>query len=209
MNGDVQVRFCESLRVRLPWATRPVIHCKTEQQATQILAELEQRYNTCGLELHPDKTKIVYCKDRNRKDQYPDMKFDFLGYTFRSREAKSKWGGTFMCFTPGASITAQKSMRAKTKARRFYGRTELELSDIARIFNPVLIGWVNYYGKYGYSGLKSVFRHFNKTLVAWARRKYKKLNKGREAAVRLLIGISKQNSTLFHHWKLGMTGVFV
>jgi RNA-directed DNA polymerase len=196
----------------VPWcryADDAVIHCKTEQQAKQILVELERRYKACGLELHPGKTKIVYCKDSNRKGKYSDTKFDFLGYTFRCRKVKSKDGKIFMSFTPAVSVAAQKSMRAATKARRFYRRTDLELTDIAKMFNPVLIGWINYYGKYCCSELESVCRHFNKTLVAWARRKYKKLGRCRETAVRLLLGISRKDPTLFHHWKIGMVGVFV
>jgi len=196
----------------VPWcryADDAVIHCRTEQQAKQILAELERRYKECDLELHPDKTKIIYCKDNKRKGKYPNTKFDFLGYTWRNRRMKDKYGKTYMSFNPAVSVAAQKSMRAKIKARRFYRRTELELIDIAEIFNPVLRGWDNYYGKFRRSELNSVFRHFNKTLVAWARRKYKRLVGNRKAAVKLLLEISRKNPTLFHHWKTGMTSVFV
>lgn len=196
----------------VPWcryADDAVIHCRTEQQAKEILAELEQRYNTCGLELHPGKTKIVYCKDSGRKHEYLNTKFDFLGYTFRARQVKNKHGKTFMSFSPAVSVTAQKSMRAKTRSKRFYGRTELELADIAEKFNPVIKGWVNYYGKFYRSELESVFRHFNKTLVAWARRKFKKLHRSRGAAVELLRKIARNDPKLFYHWEIGMIGVFV
>lgn len=190
------------------YADDAVIHCKTEQQAQQILTELEHRYKECGLELHPDKTKIIYCKDSRRKRNYPNTKFDFLGYTFRCRVVKDKKGKIFMGFTPAASKLAQKSMRAKTKEKKFYRRTDLELSDIAEIINPVLRGWINYYGKYYRSELYFVLRHFNKTLITWMTRKYKKLRGCKTKAGNLLARIVKRKPKLFVHWQLGIVGSF-
>lgn len=195
-----------------PWsryADDAVIHCRTEQQAQEILTELEKRYNECGLELHPGKTKIVYCKDNKRKRDYPNTDFDFLGYQFRGRISKTKDNKFFLNFTPAASKSAQKSMRAKTKERAFHRRTDLELSEIAERYNPVLMGWINYYGKYCRSELYSVFRHFNKTLVAWAMRKYKKLGGSKTKAVKLLVNLARNGPKLFVHWQLGMVGSFV
>lgn len=196
---------------RVPWcryADDGLAHCKTEQQAKQILAELEQRFKECGLELHPDKTKIVYCKDESRKRKYPNTEFDFLGYGFRRRRVKnSKCNRLFLGFTPAVSRVAAKSMRAKTRDRKFYRRTDLSLNEIAKQFNPVLRGWIEYYGRFNRSALYPVFRHFNKTLVAWSMRKYKNL-KGKMRAVSFVENIAKRQPYLFAHWKIGMIGAF-
>jgi RNA-directed DNA polymerase len=192
-----------------PWcryADDGLLHCKTEQEAESLLLELKQRFEECKLELHPTKTKIVYCKDGNRIGKYPQTEFDFLGYTFRRRVVKSKkWNNMFVSFSPAVSKSALKSMRAETRRRRFGRRTELGLNDIAKMFNPVLKGWLNYYGRYYPSALYPVLRHFNKTLVAWVMRKYKG-NKTRASC--LLIKLSEKQPQLFAHWKVGMVGPF-
>lgn len=190
------------------YADDGLAHCKTERQAQQLLAELKLRFEECGLELHPNKTKIVYCKDDNRKMEYPNMEFDFLGYSFRRRTAKnSKNNKLFLSFTAAASKTSVKSMREKTRNHQFYRRTDLSLYDIAKQFNPVLRGWIEYYGRYHRSSLYSVLRHFNKTLVAWVRHKYKNV-RGKTRAGILLEKIAKKEPHLFAHWKIGMVGTF-
>jgi RNA-directed DNA polymerase len=194
-----------------PWcryADDGLVHCKTEQEAKLILAELKARFEECGLELHPDKTKIIYCKDGARKEDHTDTKFDFLGYTFRRRRAKnSKNNKIFASFAPGVSRNAVKAMCAKTRERKFWRRTDLELEDIAQMYNPVLSGWINYYGKYHRSALYPVFRHFNMSLKAWAMRKYKKLNSKTKVTM-FLNRMVKKKRNLFSHWRIGMTGAF-
>jgi len=190
------------------YADDGLVHCETKQQAQQLLCELEQRFSQCGLELHPAKTKIVYCKDGKRKEKYINHSFDFLGYTFRQRVCKSKHGNLFVGFTPAVSKRALKSMRAKTKKLNWRNRTELSLSDIAKKFNPVLQGWLNYYGKYNRSSMYSVWSHFNKTLVCWAMHKYKPLRKRKIRATRFLEKILESNPSLFIHWRIGMVGAF-
>ncbi len=195
----------------IPWcryADDGLAHCKTERQAQQLLAELKIRFEKCGLELHPNKTKIVYCKDDNRKMEYPNTEFDFLGYGFRRRAVKnSKDSKLFLSFTPAVSKASARSMREKTRNHRFYRRTDLSLNDIAKRFNPVLRGWIEYYGRYNRSALCPVFRHFNKILVAWAKHKFKKL-RGKTRAGVLLENIAKKEPQLFAHWKIGMVGAF-
>lgn len=196
----------------VPWcryADDGLLHCRTEQEAQRLLVELKQRLEECKLELHPMKTKIVYCKDENRKGTYPQTEFDFLGYTFRRRRVKnSKQNKMFVSFTAGVSKTAQKSMRAKTRARGLRNRTDLSLNEIATMYNPVLRGWIEYYGHYCRSELSSVLRRFNKTLVAWAKAKYKKF-KGHKARAGIFVQrIAKREPHLFAHWKIGMIGAF-
>lgn len=197
----------------VPWcryADDGLAHCKTEQQAQQLMVELKNRFKECGLEPHPDKTKIVYCKDGNRRGQYTKTDFDFLGYTFRARLVKNnKDNSLFVSFTPAASKIALKSMRATTRKWNFRNRTDLNLKDIATMYNPILRGWIGYYGRYCRSGLYSVFRHFNKTLVAWAMRKFRRLKDRKTRASIFLLEIAKREPSLFAHWKIGMAKGFI
>lgn len=195
----------------MPWcryADDGLVHCKTEQQAQEVLAALKRRYQACGLELHPDKTKIIYCKDANRRAHYPNTGFTFLGYDFRPREARNRQGKLFINFTPAVGKMALKMMRAKTRLRNFRNRTGMSLEEIADEYNPVLRGWINYYGRYNQSSLNPMLRHFNKTLVAWAMHKFKKL-RGRKTRAGIFIeGIMKRQPSLFVHWEIGMVGGF-
>lgn len=196
----------------VPWcryADDGLAHCNSEEEAQKLLGSLAARFKECGLELHPDKTKIVYCKDGSRRKEYPTKSFDFLGYTFRSRLCKNtKRNSLFMNFTPAVSKGALKSMRATTRKDDLRNRTDLSLDDIARWYNPKLQGWLNYYGKYSRSALYPVWRHFNKTLVAWARRKYKSLQRHKTKAGMFIERISKEQPNLFVHWRAGMQGAF-
>jgi RNA-directed DNA polymerase len=196
----------------IPWcryADDGLVHCETEVQAKQILEELHKRFNECRLELHPDKTKIIYCKDSSRRKEYAETQFEFLGYTFRCRKAKNtKKNSIFGNFLPAVSKRAMKAMRAKIRKSGIRNRTDLELKDIAKWYNPILRGWIEYYGRYYRSALYQVLRHFNMTLVAWVRRKYKKLQRHKTRAMIFLENISKKEPCLFVHWKIGMVGAF-
>lgn len=193
-----------------PWsryADDGLIHCKTKIEAQALLVELKLRFTECKLELHPDKTKIVYC-GRNNND-YPISKFTFLGYEFRKRTCKSKTGALFTGFTPAVSNDAIKSMIDKIKVSGIKTRSYLSIEEIAYMFNPVLNGWINYYGKYTRSSLYKVLRYFNCTLVNWLARKHKFYKRNKYKAINLLIKIAKFKPNLFVHWKMGMEGAFV
>ena len=188
-----------------PWARfadDAVLHCKTEEEAKLILVELDKRFRSCGIELHPDKTQIIYCKDGKRRARYKTRKFDFLGYTFRSRLVKnSRDGSLFASFTPAVSTKALKAMCQKIRSSNIRNRTELNIQDIAKMFNPILRGWIEYYGHYNKDCMSSLYWRFNRTLIMWARRKYKKLRKHKIRAAKFVQKISKQNPSLFVHWK--------
>lgn len=196
----------------VPWcryADDGLVHCKTEQEALAIMAALNARFAECGLQMHPDKTQIVYCKDGSRKGEYPNTKFDFLGYTFRPRVVKNrKRNSLFVSFTPAVSAKALKAMRETTRRLNYRNRTELSLRDISRLHNPVLRGWVAYYGKFYPSALYPVFRHLNKTLVAWAMRKYRRLKGHKTRASRFLKAVAEKHPNLFVHWQNGTVGAF-
>jgi RNA-directed DNA polymerase len=195
-----------------PWcryADDGLVHCKTEQEAHAVKAALTARLTKCGLALHPDKTQIVYCKDGSRKGTYPNTQFDFLGYTFRPRVVKNrKRNSLFVSFTPAVSSAALKGMRQTTRRCNFRNRSDLSLDDIARYHNPVLRGWMEYYGRYYPSAMYPVLRHFNQTLIAWAMRKYRRLQGHKVRASRFIEGIAKRQPHLFVHWQRGMVGAF-
>jgi RNA-directed DNA polymerase len=195
-----------------PWcryADDGLVHCKTEQEAQSIKAALARRLAECGLEIHPDKTRIVYCKDTKRKGQYPNTQFDFLGYTFRPRVAQNrKQNKLFVGFMPAVSSKALKTMRQTTRKWNLRNRTDLDLNEIAHMFNPILRGWLQYYGCFYLSAMNPVWRHFNQTLIAWAMKKYKKLKGHKTRAGDFIEGVARRQSHLFVHWQPGMVGMF-
>jgi len=196
----------------LPWcryADDGLVHCRSEQEAQAIMADLRLRLAECQLEMHPTKTKIVYCKDGRRKGRYPNRTFDFLGYSFRPRLVKNSRRGTlFWSFTPAISRAALTDMRQTIRKTNFRNRTQITLGDVARELNPLLRGWMEYYGRYSPSALYPVFRQVNRTLVAWAMRKYKRLSGHRTRASLLLESIAEKSPRLFVHWRKGTVGAF-
>lgn len=190
------------------YADDGLVHCNSQKEAEYLLIKLKERFAECGLELHPDKTRIVYCKDSKRTGNYPNKSFDFLGYTFRERVCK-QFGRLFTGFNPAVSKTSMKAMRLKIRKSNVRNMTDLSLEDIAKWFNPIIQGWMNYFGKYNRYELYKVWRHLNQTLIAWAMKKYKSLRKRKTKAGCFLEGIAKSNSNLFAHWRVGMIGVFI
>jgi RNA-directed DNA polymerase len=182
-----------------------LVHCKSESQAKWIKAAIENRLAECQLELHPEKTKIVYCKDQTRRSEYPNKKFDFLGYTFRARTAVNCYGRFFVNFLPAVSDEAAKSMRAEIRSWRLHRNSDKSLKDLAGIMNPLIQGWINYYGRFYKSALYPIFNQLNRSLQRWAMRKYKKLRGRKRRAVHWLGRIAKQMRHLFAHWRLGVT----
>ena len=178
-----------------------LVHCKSEGQARWIKSAIEKRLQQCRLQLHPQKTKIVYCKDSSRRGNYSNEKFDFLGYTFRPRLSKSRKGEFFVNFSPAVGDEAAKSMRRAIRGWRIHRMSDKSIEDISRIFNPVLRGWLNYYGRFYKSALYPIFDQLNCALKRWAMRKYKKL-RGRQRRARYWLGrIARREPNLFVHWR--------
>ena len=191
-----------------PWcryADDGLVHCRSEEEAQQLFVSLKHRFEVCGLELHPEKTRIVYCKDGKRKNSYPTTKFTFLGYDFcQRRTLNRKTKEVFQSFNPAISKTAEKSMRAHIRTLGLRNRTSLSLEEIADVLNPILRGWIQYYGCYNHSELRSVMIYVNRTLTAWAMRKYKKLKGRKTRATLFILKVQKENRQLFSHWKAGL-----
>ncbi len=191
------------------YADDGLVHCRSEQEANVLKTELQARLVACGLELHPTKTKIVYCKDGKRKAEYPNVKFDFLGYCFRPRLALRRRDNALFCgFNPAVSISALKAMRSAIRDLSFRRRTQLSLADIAQQLNPLIRGWIAYYGRYAPSALAPMLRYVNLTLLAWAMRKFKRFKAHKVRASRFLQRLATNRPDLFVHWQRGMAGTF-
>ena len=195
----------------IPWcryADDGLIHCKTEKQAKYMSVRLKERFEKCALTLHPDKTKIVYCnsKDKHRKTKYSNTSFVFLGYEFQARRATKKENDKekFLSFLPAVSKSAQNAMRAKIRRYHLNRRTDVSMKEIAKKFNPILRGWIGYYGRYYHTALWKVLRYFDERLEAWLMRKFNKLSGRRKQARIVLKRIKKQNPCLFAHWENGV-----
>jgi len=184
------------------YADDAVCHCKSRTQAEKLQQELSERMKSVGLELHPEKTKIVYCKDDNRREEYARISFDFLGYTFRPRRSKNRWGKYFISFTPAISNKAAKAIRQKSRDWNWQRHSDKELEDFARMFNPIIQGWINYYSRYYRSALYPTLICLDRRLQKWATRKYKRLRNHRRQAARWLNRIARKQPQLFAHWRL-------
>ena len=195
-------RLCPSIPFER-FADDIVIHCKSQKQALMLKGKLAERLAKCHLELHPEKTKIVYCKDGDRQEPHQETQFDFLGYTFRLRQVKNQKTGRIFCsFTPAVSKAATKKMCAYARSLHLRRQSRRELGEIADFINPVTRGWINYYGKYYKSALRPAFKHLDKHLARWATQKYKSLRQRPKRARLWLARIAKKNPTLFAHWKI-------
>ena len=181
-----------------------VVHCVSEEQARQVRDALAARLAAVGLELHPDKTRIVYCKDADRRGDHEVTSFTFLGYTFRPRLAKSKHGKHFVSFLPAVSRDAVTAMGREIRSWHIARRSDKSLGDLARMFNSIVQGWINYYGRFYKSMLYPLLRRINDHLVRWAMRKYKRLRRREKRAGELLAEASRRSPWLFAHWRFGL-----
>jgi RNA-directed DNA polymerase len=184
------------------YADDVIVHCQSEEQAQAVKRAIAARLAQCKLELHPDKTKIVYCKDDNRRGGYPNEEFTFLGYTFRPRRSKNRRGQYFVNFSPAVSKPAATKIRREMKRWRLHLRSAIALDDIARLCNPVVRGWINYYGRFYKSALRPVFRQFNHSLTRWAMRKFKRLRRRPRQAQYWLGRVARRAPQMFAHWEL-------
>lgn len=183
------------------YADDAICHCITLAQAERLRVALMQRFAECHLELHSQKTRVVYCKDDDRRGTYPDHSLDFLGYTFRPRRSKNRLGKYFINFSPAVSNKAAKAMRSKMRSWSLHNKSDKSLEDLARMFNPVIQGWINYFDKFYKAAIYPTLRHLDRYLVRWAKRKYKKLYRHHRRAEEWLARIAKARPGLFAHWK--------
>lgn len=182
------------------FADDAVVHCRTRAQADAVLAQIDERLQSCGLTLHWGKSKVVYCRDSNRRAVYEHTQFTFLGYCFRPRCAPAGDGSAFTSFQPAVSGAAKTRIRQRIRSWHIRRRTESTIVDLARQFNPVLRGWIAYYGAFYKQELRCVLKHFNYKLLLWAQHKYRRLRRRRRRAREWLAQVHAQMPNLFVHW---------
>lgn len=188
------------------YADDVIVNCKSQNHAERTLTAIRNRMAQIGLELHPKKTKIVYCKDYRRKGNYQNVKFDFLGYSFQPRTSRSKKrSGLFLGFDCSISISSRKRIATKLGELKVHRMTSNSIVGIAKILNPMIRGWINYYGKFRKSMLHGIFKLLNNRLVKWARKRYKRYKTSIKRAYKWFFRIQEQFPNLFYHWKMGYT----
>ncbi|HEY6525313.1 MAG TPA: group II intron reverse transcriptase/maturase [Solirubrobacteraceae bacterium] len=181
------------------YADDAIVHCTTRAQAVHVLEQITARMAQVGLRLHPDKTRIVYCKDSNRRGEHEHISFTFLGYTFRPREARRRDGVRFTSFAPAISPKALKATGWRLRELRIHRHTTMTLNELAEWINPIIAGWMRYYGRFYRSALHPLLRRVNTYLWRWATGKYKRLQSYRRFR-RWWVGIQGRDPALFAHW---------
>lgn len=194
--------FDDWMNVRFPcvkfarYADDIIVHCHQEAEAKSLLEKIRQRLRDCKLELHPVKTKIVYCKDSNRPKEYEIISFDFLSYTFRPRLSRNGKGVSFVSFSPAISGKAAKSVREKIRGWKLKEMRTRTLDEVAAFINPKVRGWLNYYGRFCKSAFLDVLWYFKEELVKWGIGKYKRFKGSRKKCWTWLKGIARRNPSL-------------
>jgi RNA-directed DNA polymerase len=188
--------------VRLPGFTYPVVHCESEAQARFVLDRIKERMQECKLELHPVKTKIVYCKDKDRQGGYDNTEFDFLGYTFKSTIIRDRTGRIQRNFLASVSKGSCQALRDKIKKFEIHKMSGSKIEMIAELVNPIVRGWMNYFGAYNKSAMKSTLDCVQRRLIRWAMCKYKRFRGKRRLAEDWLEVVRKREPRLFAHWTL-------
>jgi len=180
------------------YADDGVLHCQSQAEATRLHEQLDARLADCGLQLHPEKTRIVYCS--GRRGAHENVKFDFLGYTFQPRAAKNRSGRLFVSFLPAMSRAAMKSIRQTIRGWRLHRKSESSLESLAKLMAPSVRGWMNYYCRFYGSMFQVIARHLDRVLIRWAMRKYKRLRAKRRRACAWLEDMRQRHPGLFVHW---------
>ncbi len=184
------------------YADDAVVHCRSQKQAEYLMRSIESRLAECGLTMHPEKSKVVYCKGSNRTENHPQVSFTFLGFTFRPRKAQSHHNRLFTSFLPGACTDALKRMRQTVRRWQLNRQTHVTLADLAMLYNPVIQGWWNYYGAFYQTAMLRFFQHIDRALERWARRMYKTLRGRHRRSVEWVRKMQVASPTLFHHWRV-------
>ena len=188
------------------YADDAILHCKSKEQADYVLRNLNKRMRQCGLELHPEKTKLVYCRDYRRQGEYSNVKFDFLGYSFQPRTAKSKRDGAlYLVYDCAISISSKKRIAEKMRELDIYHLTYKSIVGVAQFLEPYIRGWINYYGKFRLWEMNPIFQLLRRRLVMWARKRYKRYKTSLNRAYGWLERVKEQYPTLFYQWRVGFS----
>lgn len=183
------------------YADDAVVHCRNQKQAEDVMQSIASRLEDCGLTMHPEKSKIVYCKDSNRSRAYPVVQFTFLGFAFRPRMAKNRHGRYFTSFLPAASEVALKRMRQTVRDWRLPRKTPATLAELAQQYNPKIRGWMNYYEAFYRTAMRNLYQHLDRNLMRWARRKFKTLARHKRRSADWLDKMKGVSPELFVYWR--------
>lgn len=192
-----EIKFCR-------YADDGLLHCKSQRQAEYVLKRIAQRFRKCGLEIHSEKSGIIYCKDKNRGGNYKRICFDFLGFTFRPRRCVNGKGVIHPNFLPAISRTSIKAINQEIRGWHIQLKNDKSLLDLSNMFDPVLKGWSNYYGRFYPSAMRVIWKHFNLYLARWVRRKYKRFSWHKRHSMKFLDRLARENTDYFKHWELGI-----
>lgn len=184
------------------YADDAVVHCNTEAEAEKLRSEIAKRMEQCGLELHPEKTKIVYCKDANRTGDHERHSFEFLGFCFRPRLSRNRHGQYFVNFSPAIAPKSKKAIFSEIRQRCLHKRSDLSVKELANTLNPVVRGWIEYYGAFFKSELLFLVHHLDKLIYRWVSRKYKKQGGNFKKANIWVKRIKSVKPNYFIHWRL-------
>ncbi len=182
------------------YADDVVVHCTNKRQAEAVLAGIAERMQEVGLRLHPEKTRLVYCKDGKRRGSQEHTSFTFLGYAFRARKARNKDGRYFNSFLPAMSPEALKAKGADLRSMRVHRHTTWTLDDLAGWLNPIVRGWMTYYGRFYRSEMYPLLRRVSTYLMRWAGKKYKRL-RSHKRFKRWWDGLIARQPVLFAQWR--------
>jgi group II intron reverse transcriptase/maturase len=177
-----------------------VAHCRSKSEAEALLAAIDRRLQECKLQMHPEKSGVVYCTDGSRRGLYPRIQFTFLGYTFRPRRTKARNGKAWTSFLPAVSAAATQRMQRTIREWRLPKQTPASLNELAASYNATLRGWLNYYGRFYKSAMRRVFDRFDHQLLRWARRKYRKFARSPRRSCCWLTKMVRRAPRLFIHW---------
>jgi RNA-directed DNA polymerase len=187
------------------YADDVIVHCRSEREAQTVLAAIRTRLAECGLELHPTKTRIVYCKDGRRRREYPQTSFDFLGYTFQPRLTRTRRGQGGVGFLPAISRKAAKAIRQQIREWRLLARVQESLTVVAMLTDAAVRGWMNYYGGFYRSACCRVLQHLNIVLARWAHRKFKRLRRRSFATAQSwLQRVARRDRSALALWECGV-----
>jgi len=186
------------------YADDGLLHCTSKRQAEYILKRIARRFNECGLDIHPDKSGIIYCKDKNRKGNHERICFDFLGFTFQPRRCVNGKGNVHPNFLPAISRASKKTINQEIRGWHLQIKNDKSLLELSKMFNKVLQGWNNYYGRFYPTAMRVIWRSLNRYLTQWVRRKYKRFAGHKRRASQYLNCLARAKPHLFTHWKLGV-----
>jgi len=180
-----------------------IIHCGSQKECEKILSSLNERLLKYGLTAHPEKTKIVYCKKDGRKLRGYPVQFDFIGFSFQPLRIRLKRGRSYLQFDCKMSRKSKKRILESLRELAFHKRSQLQIQDLAKLLNPKIRGWANYYGRISRMSLTPVFYHLHHRIIKWVLNKYKRFKGSKIKAVNWLRRILKFYPNLFYHWQLG------